>query len=499
MCAMQQIYLHGEGDQATAIKTLGELLSGPLCEEAADSLKLVGGVSGDHHVGLLSVALPIIEQLRREFPHLVRAASKGEVAPVSPSAMLPSGGVAEQVPWPWPQWHQVAIGTLICVSIGTGLQVCRVHEETVAHVEGYRLRFEPGVDESGTLEVQATESGMPDRVLLCRSASCEQPDGEIMLSGNRGKRKVKRDTIDTFYHVRIGLSRRNVAYSLEEKVPKYILTNGPGQSVNKLSSSQINKSSEEVKDSAAKSDAIDSHNTEQISLSQQIRISSGKMIYIPGGSFIMGSNDLPNEKTPRTVKMKGYSLEETEVTVAAYTTCVNAGRCTAPQFSGVKCNYGNPMKALHPINCVDWHQANNYCGVIGRRLPTEKEWEYAAKGKQQRKYSWGNGEPGLNQLCWQREDGTCPVGIPKSDQIPEGVYGMEGNVSEWVSDNYAECHDPTCSIKEDGTVRGGSYPNINAWELRVTRRTNFPKHSKSDDLGFRCAADGKRVMDFFEF
>ena len=93
-------------------------------------------------------------------------------------------------------------------------------------------------------------------------------------------------------------------------------------------------------------------------------------------------------------------MDLTEVTVAIYDACVRAGSCTragGPDLDPF-CNEGKPERANHPINCVDWNQAMTYCNYIGARLPTEPEWEYAARGSDGRKYPWGNTPPNAHLL-----------------------------------------------------------------------------------------------------
>ena len=131
-------------------------------------------------------------------------------------------------------------------------------------------------------------------------------------------------------------------------------------------------------------------------------------------------------------------MDRTEVTTAAYAACVSAGKCTRAHTGSVlaSCNAGVAGREQHPINCVDWNQADAYCQAQGLRLPTEEEWEYAATGGDGRTFSWGNEWPS-NQLCWNRygdgrtyPNSTCAVGSYPNGRSPFGVDDMSGNVSD---------------------------------------------------------------------
>src|SRR5262249_33993360 len=131
-------------------------------------------------------------------------------------------------------------------------------------------------------------------------------------------------------------------------------------------------------------------------------------ILIPGGKMFMGARDLTDAaKPPHEVTLSSFCLDKTEVTVKAYMACVDKGECERP-LDGVNlpnitdeqkrslsplCHTGKQERADHPINCVAWGMASNYCKRVGLRLPTEAEWEYAARGSKQRKYPWGDEPP----------------------------------------------------------------------------------------------------------
>jgi formylglycine-generating enzyme required for sulfatase activity len=225
-------------------------------------------------------------------------------------------------------------------------------------------------------------------------------------------------------------------------------------------------------------------------------------------------------------------MDKFEVTVAEYKACSDSGHCKRAsmnnEWEGIKekerkaydplCNIRDPEgHGKHPINCVDFEMAAKYCQEQGKRLPTEAEWEFAARGPDGRKYPWGDETPGLGHMnacgkecvawgkkagiddmkpMYEEDDGyaaTAPVG-----SFPKGAsrYGLEdvvGNVWEWVSDFYApytkdEQTDPKGpDTGADKVIRGGawnaSYP---AW-VRPTFRYHDVPTKRSYGIGFRCA------------
>ena len=135
------------------------------------------------------------------------------------------------------------------------------------------------------------------------------------------------------------------------------------------------------------------------------------MLAIPAGTFRMGANDVGDDAKPvHAVSVAAFCMDPTEVTVAAYKGCTS---CSAPSTSGA-CTWGVAGRDNHPINCVDWNQATAFCSAVGKRLPTEEEWEYAARGTPAWKFPWGNTPPS-NQLCWDGEGNDLGTGNPPSD------------------------------------------------------------------------------------
>jgi serine/threonine-protein kinase len=206
---------------------------------------------------------------------------------------------------------------------------------------------------------------------------------------------------------------------------------------------------------------------------------ASKMVKVPAGEFWMGCNEKvdqecdADEKPGRSVSVDAFSIDRTEVTVAQYRDCVEAGRCTDPATTG-SCNWGQAGRDDHPVNCVDWSKAKAYCEWAGKRLPTEAEWEKAARGTDGRKYPWGNDWSASKANVG--DDGTKPVGSYPSGASPYGAVDMAGNVWEWVSDK----------VGDGRGLRGGSWNN-NARLARASNRFSYDPDTRSNYVGFRCA------------
>ena len=219
---------------------------------------------------------------------------------------------------------------------------------------------------------------------------------------------------------------------------------------------------------------------------------TGPMVTLPGGTFQMGSDKgASDEKPVHPVTVNPFCMDRTEVTVSAYTECVKAGKCTDPGSGG---NFGKSDRGNHPINQVDWNQSTAFCAWAEKRLPTEEEWEYAARGTDGREYPWGNTAPG-NQLCWDGEGndlgkgnrhGTCPVGSYPTGRSPFGLDDMAGNVWEWTSSAYSENYgkDRTSPLR---VLRGGGWRYDGVSGVRGASRLLTMASNRYNDVGFRCA------------
>jgi formylglycine-generating enzyme required for sulfatase activity len=232
------------------------------------------------------------------------------------------------------------------------------------------------------------------------------------------------------------------------------------------------------------------------------------MVRIKGGIFQMGTahvSPLAGSVEAREIPVhdttvRPFWLDLTEVTTEDYERCVAEGGCTPADPKSVVtdyqrfCNSGDPRRGRDPINCVDWFQANSYCGWLGKRLPTEEEWEFAARGGPlQRAYPWGNDPPSDGRLCWRRGDtltdpglGTCAVRSYPNGRSIDGVYDLSGNVYEWTVSGYSESYDRNRTT-EFRVGRGGSYVFSRETVLRAAARHWFTPESRRGDLGFRCA------------
>jgi eukaryotic-like serine/threonine-protein kinase len=265
------------------------------------------------------------------------------------------------------------------------------------------------------------------------------------------------------------------------------------------------------------------------------------MVLVPGGKFFMGSDEggfklwQPSHK----VTLDTFCIDKTEVTAAAYKACSDIGECkrapTKPDYPKLPnesdqehqrgidanaelCNFGKPDRDNHPINCVDWELADSYCKVKKKRLPTEAEWEFAARGSDGRKFPWGDnaGRKGFMNACglecnkWEVSKGLKPT-VPRMYEFDDGFYGTApvgsfpkgrtrfgaddfvGNVWEWTAD-WFETYKPDEVVNPKGAaagdrkaIRGGGYNGGVALWLNPAFRYHQLATASAPAIGFRCA------------
>jgi len=271
------------------------------------------------------------------------------------------------------------------------------------------------------------------------------------------------------------------------------------------------------------------------------------MVKIDGGSYFMGSDDvdkpvLQPARPAHKVEVQSFCIDVHEVSVADYRACSDKGECKRahrdamwPQgkqdddawaadrktYSAL-CNEGIEGNADHPVNCVSWHQAAAFCAWKGARLPSEEEWEYAARGSDGRVYSWGDANPdsermnGCGKECvdwrasvelsetpslYDADDGyvgTAPVGSFPAGKTQAGLFDMAGNVFEWTQSEFlpfdeaerlaqvakADPKDPKKRV-----IRGGAFNSFMAEFADPALRFGQVEDAHPHAIGFRCAAD----------
>jgi serine/threonine protein kinase len=258
------------------------------------------------------------------------------------------------------------------------------------------------------------------------------------------------------------------------------------------------------------------HSSDLIIGSTSMRLKDGmQMVAVPAGEFTMGSNDRNTDERPvHTVFLDAYWIDKTEVTNAMYARCVEAGACQTPSdLSSFKRTnyYSDSLYKEYPVIYVSWNDANLYCQWAGGRLPTEAEWEKAARGTDGRIYPWGNTHPTcdeaniltlagnairfINPISGNACVGDTSKVVAHLDGVsPYGALDMAGNVWEWVNDWYGdsyysqspESNPQGPSSAPSRVLRGGSWGG-SAETGRASNRNEFNPTVSNYVIGFRCA------------
>ncbi len=212
-----------------------------------------------------------------------------------------------------------------------------------------------------------------------------------------------------------------------------------------------------------------------------------RMKRIPGGTFQAADGD--------ELRVGPFCMDVTEVTAGAYARCVDVGACRS---DGLECGnaatYGQAGAANHPVNCVTWFEADAFCRAHGKRLPSEPEWEWAARGEGRgATFPWGEDAP-ASRACWDGDGSaagkgerkaTCVVGAHPRSTSPDGLQDLAGNVREWTSTESGRFR----------VLRGGSWGDSLPEFLSAGFRGWNAPDERMELIGFRCAsAVGARAI-----
>ena len=242
---------------------------------------------------------------------------------------------------------------------------------------------------------------------------------------------------------------------------------------------------------------------------EPVKSKDGPMMQIPEGAFTMGSDDgLPNERPQHQVTLDTFYIDQYEVTIGQYAAFLEAAKRRAPPTWDEE---AVTAAGDRPAVGVSWTDADAYCKWAGKRLPTEAEWEKAARGTDGRRYPWGHMQPfvdiaNYNRGLWVSEAITLAAvtsggegmsvrhGLKEGGKSPYGVAHMSGNAAEWVADWYDREYYARSPAKnppgpaegEKRVIRGGSWADLPV-ALRVTSRVSAEPEFRDRTIGFRCA------------
>ncbi|HEY4222732.1 MAG TPA: formylglycine-generating enzyme family protein [Myxococcota bacterium] len=242
------------------------------------------------------------------------------------------------------------------------------------------------------------------------------------------------------------------------------------------------------------------------------------MVKIVGATFDMGAQEgEADEYPPHKVEITSFLMDKTEVTAGDYGRCVQAHACRPPVIEDEESKANTTER--HPVVGISWFDADKYCAWVNKRLPSEAEWELAARAPKMNKFPWdGRFEPTLANTAGSADgyERTAPVGSFPKGASGYGLLDMAGNAAEWTNDWYdAVAYQKACGLgppsaegkpvvgdcktvknpkgPEAATgskvVRGGSWTSNGDYLVRATSRTSADPNVSSDSVGFRCASD----------
>lgn len=217
-----------------------------------------------------------------------------------------------------------------------------------------------------------------------------------------------------------------------------------------------------------------------LSISENVDEFGVSMMFVPAGEFVMGSDDgKPRHQPAQQVYVDSFWIDKTEVTNKMYSLCVTAGKCQQPTNLSSSTHpdyYGNSEFDNYPVVYINWDMAETYCEWRSARLPTNTEWEKAARGTDERLYPWGNESANTSLLNYNSQFGdTTAVGSFPDGASVYGVLDLAGNVWELVNNGNGNIHG----------IRGGSWYMMNAVDS-IQENIAYPNEEVQFDIGFRC-------------
>jgi len=262
----------------------------------------------------------------------------------------------------------------------------------------------------------------------------------------------------------------------------------------------------EVAKAEIKTDPFGGMRFAQYSPQSRLGDAPNEMVQVPAGVFTRGTNDrLPDEGPQHEVDLAAFQIDQYEVTNLQYKKFLDATKRRSPNHF-VNRTFPDG-KADHPVVYVSWVDADAYCAWVGKRLPTDQEWEKAARGTDGRIFPWGGtfdfykaNTPHRWRLSGKEGD-TTPVGSFEAGKSPYGVYDMTGNVWEWTASWYAPYPGNTHITENYGekykTLKGGSWWDCSFYQCGISapvyNRSFFLRATKNGSFGFRCAKDASQA------